>query len=104
MSDKTWKSVERRIAKFFGTQRTPLSGQNSRHTGADILHDKLFVEIKFRSKIPFMKTFKYTIEQAKKENKTPMVVFVEKNSRTPILMCNLYDFKKIVEEKNGTGI
>lgn len=43
---KTWKTVELRIAKDFGTDRTPLSGINSKHTGSDTLHDKLFIEVK----------------------------------------------------------
>lgn len=97
MSNKTWKNVERRIASFFKTKRNPLSGQNSRHTGADILHDKLFVEVKMRKQIPFLKLFKETSELAKKENKIPVVVFVEKGSRTPILMCNLYNLKELRE-------
>jgi len=46
---KTWKSVELRIAKAFGTARTPLSGSNSRHTSSDTLHSKLYIEIKHGS-------------------------------------------------------
>lgn len=97
MPNKTWKFIERRIARFFKTTRTPLSGSSSRHTESDTLHKKLFIEIKYRKKIPFLKTFKATLIKAKKESKTPVVVFVEKNSRIPILMCNLYDLKKILK-------
>lgn len=52
---KTWKSVERRIAKAFGGRRVPLSGMNSGHTSADVMPDPnrpgaypdfLYVEIK----------------------------------------------------------
>lgn len=35
-----------RVAKFFGTHRTPLSGGASRHTRSDTLHDRLFIEVK----------------------------------------------------------
>jgi len=49
MPDKSWKKQERRIAKLFGTRRTPLSGYLSLHTKSDIIHDKLFVECKYRS-------------------------------------------------------
>ncbi len=30
MADKTWKAVERRVAKLFGAERNPLSGKNSK--------------------------------------------------------------------------
>lgn len=48
MAKSTWKRVERDIAKFFGTNRTPLSGINSRHTASDTLHEDLFIEVKYR--------------------------------------------------------
>jgi len=43
---KTWKSVELRLARMFGTERTPLSGGNSKHTRSDTLHPRLFIELK----------------------------------------------------------
>ena len=99
MADKTWKAIERRIAKFFGSERTPLSGFNSKHTGADVIHEDLFIEVKMRKKIPFLTTFKQTLKLAKKEDKIPLVVFVEKGSQTPILMCRLHDLIKISESQ-----
>lgn len=44
--NKTWKSVELRLAKMFGVRRTPLSGGNSAHTRSDTLHPRLFIELK----------------------------------------------------------
>lgn len=42
-----WKTYERKVAKFFNTNRTPLSGINSRHdTHSDTLHPKLYIEVK----------------------------------------------------------
>ena len=40
------KTQERRVARFFGTERTPLSGGASRHTRSDTLHPKLYIEVK----------------------------------------------------------
>ncbi len=40
------KTYERKVAKFFGTHRTPLSGGASRHTRSDTLHAKLYIEAK----------------------------------------------------------
>ena len=42
------RAFESRVAKFFGTVRTPLSGGASRHTRSDTLHTRLFVEAKHR--------------------------------------------------------
>lgn len=100
MVNKHWKNIEMRIARYFNSERTPLSGSNSRHTESDSLNKFLFIEVKYRKKIPFLKTFKESVVKAKKENKIPLVVFVEKGSRIPILMCNLYDLNKIANVKD----
>jgi hypothetical protein len=47
---KTWKAVERRVARFFGSERTPMSGGNSKHTRSDSLHPRLYIEVKSRKK------------------------------------------------------
>jgi len=97
MADKTWKATERRIAGMFNTYRTPLSGGSSRQTQSDTLHSTMFIEIKHRKFIPFLKTFKETILKAEKEDKVPLVVFVERYSKTPIVMCDIRDLRKIAE-------
>lgn len=91
---KTWKSVERKVARKFGTERTPLSGSNSRHTLSDTLHEKYFIEVKHRKRIPFFKTFRESLESAKKEGKTPIVIFKEKGAKFEILMIRVDDFLK----------
>jgi len=40
------KSQERRIARWCGGVRTPLSGGNSRHTRGDVIHSSLYGEFK----------------------------------------------------------
>ena len=82
MPDKTWKAVERRIAKMFGGTRNPLSGRNSRHTSADIIHPSLYIEVKHRSRIPFYKVWKDVYAKAKSEGKIPVLVIHEKGSET----------------------
>ena len=46
MHRNTWKAFERRIALFFSTSRTPMTGSTSRHTSADIIDDYLYLECK----------------------------------------------------------
>ena len=82
MPNKTWKSVERRIAELFKGTRNSLSGRNSKAgTSGDVIHDKLYIEIKHRSKIPFYSTWEDTREKAKLEKKIPVVVIHKKGSR-----------------------
>jgi len=52
MSDKSWKVNERDTAKLFSARRTPLSGGSSYHTRGDIIHDRLYIECKYRKTIP----------------------------------------------------
>ena len=94
----TWKRYERIIARKFGTERNPLSGINSKHnTYSDTLHDKYYIEVKMRSKIPFWNTFMDTVEKAKKEKKIPMFIFRKKGQHTNVIMMRLKDFKKMID-------
>lgn len=81
MSDKVWKQAERRIARLFNTTRTPLSGGSSRHTRSDILHDNLYVEVKYRRNFSPVRWWKEAEERSKKENKFPVLALVQKNSK-----------------------
>jgi hypothetical protein len=91
----TWKQLERRIAATFGTERTPLSGSNSKMTASDTLSDRYFIEVKLRADIPFYSTFLKAQQQAKREGKLPIVVFHKKASMQNIVMLELKDFVDI---------
>lgn len=100
MSDKLWKATERRIAKQFGTKRTPLSGSNSGGTRSDTLHSRLYLEIKERKRLPdwFAKTIDDTKARAIKEGKIPLTVFHQKNSRDDYVVLNISDIILIAKE------
>ena len=98
MPDKSWKVLERRIAKELGTKRTPLSGSNSGQTSSDTLSDRYYVEVKYRKKIPFLTVFNDTVEKARKEGKKPIVVFHEAGSKRNIVMLDLNDFVNMEKE------
>lgn len=51
------RKAEYRVAGFFGTVRTPLSGGNSRHTRSDTLHGTLFIEVKARASHPLRRWY-----------------------------------------------
>ena len=78
MADKTWKAFERRVARFFGTERNALSGGNSKLTRSDSLHPKLFVEAKQRKRFAVVRLWDATKRLADREQKTPVVCLSEK--------------------------
>lgn len=101
MNRSTWKKGESRIAAHFGTTRTPLSGGNSKVTCSDSFHSKLYIETKHSKRPPASKLWQKTKELAKKEGKTPLLVFIPKGSPNPFVLCNLHDIQKIADEYQG---
>ena len=95
--NKTWKSVERWVANFFGTERTPLSGGNSKITRSDTLSEDFFIEVKHRKKHTAVTLYESTKQLAMKESKIPIVVLSEKGKHGKYILFNSNDFKKIVE-------
>lgn len=98
MSDKAWKQVERRIAKFFGSVRTPLSGGNSGHTRSDSLHSVLFVEAKHRKVHSAVTLWRDTKELADKEDKIPVICLAEKNKKGFWVMVHSDDLLNVACE------
>lgn len=77
MADKTWKKDERKIARFFGVMRNPLSGSNSRHSESDSLHPKLFIEQKRRKRHAVIRLWDAVKAKARKEKKIPVITLTE---------------------------
>lgn len=69
---KTWKNQERSICReFFGVERNPLSGANSRHDDGtprpgDCLYPNALIEIKYRKVISSIKRAMKTRDEANK--------------------------------------
>ena len=87
---KAWKALERRIAKRFGTFRTPLSGMSSRHTASDTLHPEMYIEVKWSGRVDAKGKKQISIKkewldeikiEAKKEDKIPMLMFSFKGDK-----------------------
>ena len=83
------------MATFFHGQRNPLSGRNSKHTAADVIHDRLFIECKLRKKHTVVTLWDETKALADKEGKTPVVVLCEKNPPRFWIMVHSLDFLKL---------
>lgn len=83
MTHFKWKKVERKIARYLGGERNPLSGGASRHTRGDgILPHPIYLEVKdgkqagriHRSRTLLARLFNDTETKAKAEGKIPLVV------------------------------
>lgn len=102
---KTWKSRERKIASFFGTKRTPLSGGNSGQTRADTLHERLFIEAKHRKAHSVVTLWRATKEKASKEKKLPVVALSEHNKPGFWVLVHSSDIEEVLrvitEETEG---
>lgn len=94
--DKNWKRLERQVAKFFGTKRTPLSGQNSGHeTNSDTLHPDLYIECKYRKRFALCELFQDTERKAKKEKKVPVVAIKQHGQRNFLLLVRPKDLARL---------
>ena len=99
MPPKTWKVVERRIARYLGTERTPLSGGNGRQTRSDTLHFRLYCEVKHGSSCPkswsaIRKLWDDTSQKARVEGKIPVVILHRKGAR------NIEDYDCYIHSDN----
>lgn len=97
-SRKTWKSRERKIAAFFGSQRTPLSGGSSGHTRSDTLHPRVFVEAKLRKRHTAVSLWDGTAVLARKEKKIPVICLAEKGRPDFWVMVKSTDFLAVSKE------
>jgi hypothetical protein len=93
-----WKRNEACVAKDFGTERTPLSGGNSRITRSDTLHKRLFIDSKRRKSHAVLKTFREIIPMARKEKKIPVLVLVEPKYQGYYVVVRSKDLEAFAKE------
>lgn len=91
----TWKRRERDIAAFFFSERTPLSGGNSKQTRSDSLSKHFFVEAKLREHYSVAELFRNTAKLAKVEGKVPVVALCEKHQEGFMLLVSKEDFPRL---------
>jgi hypothetical protein len=98
MNRSNWKGFERKVAKDFGTERTPLSGRNSKHTASDTLHEWLFIECKKRKKMAVVKLFDCIKPLAKDEGKFPVLAITETGRRGYLLVIDPKDLMVVANQ------
>ena len=99
MPTTTWKGRERQVAKYFGGDRTPLSGNNSKHTGADVIHERLFVEHKHRKRHSILTLFEKVKRLALKENKLPVVSISESGRHGFWILVHSQDLLAVANQR-----
>lgn len=99
MSEPWWKKLERRVAAWFGSERTPLSGGNSKATRSDTLHERLYIEVKGRVKHSAVSLWRDTHEKARKEGKIAVCVLAEKGRPGFWLLVRDQDLEAIYWER-----
>ncbi len=104
MASKTWKNIERKIARFFGAERNPLSGGNGKHGRSDSLHPVLFVETKYRQVHSAVTLWRDTAGKAKKEGKIPVVCLSEKGKQGFWVMCHSEDLTAVANQRTKARI
>ena len=95
MADKTWKAFERRVARFFNSERNALSGGNSKVTRSDTPHPELFIECKQRKRFAAVRLWDDTKRLATHENKTPVVCLSEKGRPGFWILVHSEDLSKL---------
>jgi len=70
---KTWKSIERRFARLFGARRLSLSGSDGKISQSDTMHERLFIEVKHRSRSEIVSLYRKIMPLARKEGKIPVI-------------------------------
>jgi hypothetical protein len=94
---KSWKKLEQKVARLRGTERTPLSGGNSRQTRSDKLDDTFFIECKLRKDPAVWNLYEQVEELAKKENKIPVLVIKKKGKHGELFIVNDRYLKEFIE-------
>jgi hypothetical protein len=96
LTDKAWKSFERRLARYIGNaERVPITGRQ-RGSAPDVKHAWLSIEAKYRKKLPDW--IHDAMSQAKASavgHQMPVVIMGEKGAETgrAWIMCELEDFR-----------
>ena len=97
MGNPAWKKFERRVSKDFSTQRTALSGGNSKVTRSDTHHPKLFLECKHNAESAVWSLYMKTKELAQKEKKKPVLCLGKKNHKGYLIVVHCDSVKEVLD-------
>ena len=90
------------MGRYFGSDRTPLSGGNGGVTRSDTLHDTLFIEHKHHKKHSVISLYDETKEMALKEEKIPVVTLSEKGRPGFYIVVHSDDLTAVANQRLKT--
>lgn len=97
--DKPWKAVERRIARWLGSERNPLSGRHGKISRSDSIHPLLYIETKWRKRHSAVSLWRDTAKKADKENKIPVCCLVEHSKHGFWLLVHSQDLLAVANQR-----
>lgn len=95
-SRSTWKQRERKAAKLLFSERTPLSGGNSKITRSDSLSSHFYMENKLRAKDATRTLYEDTKAKALKEGKIPVLTLQQKHKSGTLIVIHSDDLEAFV--------
>jgi hypothetical protein len=95
---KSWKRLEQKVAKMRNTERTPLSGGNSKITRSDTMDKTFFIECKLRKNPAVWNLYEKVSELAGKENKVPLLVIKKKGKRGELFVIHSKHLKEFISK------
>jgi len=99
MPDKTWKAFERRIARFFGTNR---KGPMQEKDANDINHPYLHVQCKHSVRHAVINIWDKAKAKTKSTGKMPVVALGVKGRKGFWLLIHSSDLKAVAEQRKTT--
>jgi len=101
MPNKTWKNLERKVAKLLGGKRIPCSGVAEGFKG-DVEHKHFFIECKWGKQIPktIVEWFRKAEKQAPKD-KIPILIMKPKGMHREFVLIKLEHFAFIYKDTHA---
>lgn len=96
MGDKAWKVAERKAAAVIGGLRQgPRTRSGSKQTTGDIIHPRVYVEVKYRQSFATCSLHRENRAKATKESKVAVTVLQEAGAKSRVWCVDerdLYEF------------
>lgn len=98
MPEPAWKRLERQASQQLGGVRNPLSGSASRHSSADVIEVKPYVEVKGRKRYHHHTLFREVRGKAREEGKEPILVTHEWRKHGRLATVDLDFLARLLKE------
>ena len=85
--DKTWKALERKVARLLGGRRAGNTGMSS----PDVLHPLFSVEVKYRQRLPSLLSAGMAQAKRAAKGKIPLLILKQKGQRGEYAVLELQD-------------